>query len=315
MMLGKDVRFASHLDDPPRVYHASGMADRASLDVHDFADARGTGTCAPPLRSAAMPDVDDDMGDARPGPVRRVEVLGDLTDSLAHDFNNLLTIILGNLERLMDRAPDPELRRRVNMAHDAAKRGERLIRSLLSFARHRPVEGNVVDLNGVIRDMEPLLVHCLGPRIHLIINLDADACPVEVDMSQMEAAILNLAVNARDAMPQNGVLRVETANRTLSGEHGGLRGRFIALTVTDTGSGMSPEVLARAFEPYFTTKPDGRGTGLGLPMVRGFAERLRGTVAIESELGKGTTVTVYLPRSSSAKAGAGDKPAESGGDR
>ena len=295
---------------------ASSMENQARLDVHDFADACDTAPCVPPLRQAVVVDAaaDDDMGDAPPSPARRLEVLGDLADGLAHDFNNLLTIILGNLERLMDRSQDPELRRRVNMAREAAIRGERLIRSLLSFAQCRPVERNLLNLNSVIRDMEPLLVHCLEPRVQLITRLDADA-PVEADMSQTEMAILNLAVNARDAMAGNGVLRIETANRTLSGEHDGLHGCFIALTVTDTGSGMSPEVLARAFEPYFTTKPDGRGTGLGLSTVRDFAKRVRGTVAIESALGRGTTVTVYLPRGSSSKEGVGNKPAESDGDR
>jgi signal transduction histidine kinase len=226
-----------------------------------------------------------------------LEALGRLTEGLAHDFNNLLTIILANLERAKDQAEDPELQRRVYAAHDAAKRGERLVKSFLLFARSQPANCRVLDLNALIRNMEPLLTHCLGPNIKLTTLLDPNAWPVETDPSQTEMAILNLAVNARDATPRDGQLRIETANVMLSGEYDGLCGVFVALTIVDNGCGMSPAVLARVFDPFFTTKPAGRGTGLGLSTVGSFAKQFRGTVTIESELGRGTSVTIYLPRS------------------
>jgi signal transduction histidine kinase len=249
------------------------------------------------LERTRKSDVNGDPSDARVNSSPRPEVLVELVDSLAHDFNNLLTIIMVNLERSLDRSLDPELQRHLTTTYDAAKRGERLVQSLLSSARRKPGARDPLDLNGLIRNMEALLVHCLGPRIKLMMRLDPDACPVDADASQAEMAILNLAVNARDAMPQGGVLRIETAGRTLSGEYDGLQGGFVALTVADTGCGMAPEVLARAFEPHFTTKSKGRGMGLGLATVRRLAKRVDGTVSIESAPGTGTAVTVYLPRS------------------
>jgi signal transduction histidine kinase len=243
------------------------------------------------------PDTSDVLRDQRSKPSLRLEALGRLTEGLAHDFNNLLTIILANLERAKDQAEDPELQRRVYAAHDAAKRGERLVKSFLLFARSQPANCRVLDLNALIRNMEPLLTHCLGPNIKLTTLLDPNAWPVETDPSQTEMAILNLAVNARDATPRDGQLRIETANVMLSGEYDGLCGVFVALTIVDTGCGMSPAVLARVFDPFFTTKPAGRGTGLGLSTVGSFAKQFRGTVTIESELGRGTSVTIYLPRS------------------
>jgi signal transduction histidine kinase len=274
---------------------ASGMDNLARIGREDLPEGRDARSRPSALGSELMAATDaDGESDAPLNALRRLEVLGELSDGLAHDFNNLLAIILANLERLMERSQDPELQHQVTTAHDAAKRGERLVRSLLSFAHRKPLGRNRLDLNGVIRDMEALLVHCLGPQIRLVTLLDPAACPIDAEASRTEMAILNLAVNARDAMPKGGILRVETANRTLSGEHDGLRGAFVALTVADTGCGMSPEVLARAFEPRFTTKP--AGTGLGLPMVRSLAKRVCGTVTLESAAGKGTIVTVYLPR-------------------
>jgi two-component system, NtrC family, sensor kinase len=301
MNLAKGARVSSIDSSLGGLCFASGIENLAQIGLDNLSDARGARSRPSALRheATAKGNGEDAVTDAPLRALRRLEVLGALTDGLAHDFNNLLTIILGNLERLMDRSEDPELQHQVNTAHDAAKRGERLIRSLQSFARSKPADGEPLDLNGVIRDMEALLVHCLAPRIRLVTRLDADPCLVEADASQIEMAILNLAVNARDAMPEGGTLCIETAIRILSGEYDGLGGGFIALTVADTGCGMSPEVLARAFEPHFTTKPKGKGTGLGLPTVRDLAKRGNGTVTIESAPGKGTTVTVYLPQSQS----------------
>jgi signal transduction histidine kinase len=227
----------------------------------------------------------------------RLEALGRLTGSVAHDFNNLLTIIVGNLEQLRDRSHDAFVQHGAKAALDAAVRGEKLVQSLLAFARRRPLCHRVFDLNAMIRDMDPLLRQSLGANIELIPALAPGVWPVETDVSQTEMAVLNLVVNARDAMPEGGVLRIETANVMLTGERDGLHGIFVALTVADTGCGMSPEVLARAFEPFFTTKAEGKGTGLGLSMVYGFARQSRGTAAIRSEPNEGTAVTIYLPRS------------------
>jgi signal transduction histidine kinase len=236
----------------------------------------------------------DFPGGVAADPSLRLETLGKLTDGFAHDFNNLLTIILGNLEQLQDHAQDAEFRRQVTMAHHAAKCGERMVKSLLSFARCQP-GCRAIDINMVVRDMEPLLKHCLGSRIRVVMALDPDVHLVEADISRSEMALLNLTVNARDAMAGVGTLGIATANVVLSGDYEGLRGAFVALSVTDTGCGMPPEVLARAGEPFFTTKPAGRGTGLGLSMIRRFVKQAGGAVKLESECGKGTAVTIYLP--------------------
>jgi signal transduction histidine kinase len=227
----------------------------------------------------------------------RLEALGQLTGVVAHDFNNLLTIIVGNLERLRDGSHDAFVQHGAKAALDAAVRGEKLVQSLLAFARRGPLCHRVLDLNRTIRDMVPLLRQSLGASIELIPALAPNVWPVATDVNQTEMAVLNLVVNARDAMPDGGMLRIETANVRLNGEHGGLHGIFVALTVADTGCGMSPEVLAHAFEPFFTTKAEGNGTGLGLGTVYGFARRSFGTATIRSEPATGTAVTIYLPRS------------------
>jgi signal transduction histidine kinase len=239
---------------------------------------------------------DNDPGEERQRSLR-LEALGQLTGAVAHDFNNLLTIIVGNLEHLRDGSRDAFVQRGAKAALDAAMRGEKLVRSLLAFARQGPLSHRVFDLNATIRDLVPLLRQSLGANIELIPALASNALPVETDMSQTEMAVLNLVVNARDAMPDGGRLRIDTANVRLTGEHG-LHGIFVALTVTDTGYGMTPEVLSRAFEPFFTTKADGHGTGLGLSMVYGFARQSLGSAAIRSEPGRGAAVSIYLPRSS-----------------
>jgi two-component system, cell cycle sensor histidine kinase and response regulator CckA len=245
----------------------------------------------------AVPPVTPDLNPSETERRRslRLEALGQLTGAVAHDFNNLLTIIVGNLERLRDGSRDAFVQHGAKAALDAAMRGEKLVRSLLAFARRRPLSHRAFDLNDAIREMVPLLRQSLGASIKLTPVLASDALPVETDMSQTEMAVLNLVVNARDAMPDGGRLRIETATVRLTGEYDGLRGMFAALTVTDTGCGMSPEVLAHAFEPFFTTKAE--GTGLGLSMVYGFARQSLGTAVIGSARTTGTAVTIYLPRS------------------
>ncbi|MBN9508511.1 MAG: hybrid sensor histidine kinase/response regulator [Alphaproteobacteria bacterium] len=227
---------------------------------------------------------------------QKMESLGQLTGNVAHDFNNLLAIMLSNLELVCGQPDDTRTRARLESALAAGLRGKDLVASLLSFARKQPLVVRPFDLRSVFADMEVLLRQAVGPTITLQVQLAPDLHPVKTDMGQTEMAILNLVVNARDAMPQGGVLRIEGRNVTLHGEHEGLVGEFVALAVADTGIGMPPDVLARAFEPFFTTKQPGKGTGLGLSAVFGFVKQSRGATTITSRPGDGTVVTIYLPR-------------------
>lgn len=228
---------------------------------------------------------------------QKLEALGQLTGGVAHDFNNLLTIVIGNLETLIRRPDDPKTPKRLRDALNAAMRGEKLVRSLLAVARRQPLTYRVFDLNLLIREMESLLRQALGAGIEVEFRFSSEVWPVETDESQTEMAILNLAVNARDAMPKGGRLSIDTANVRLAGECGGLVGDYVALKIADSGCGMPAAVLAHAFEPFFTTKEAGKGTGLGLATVYGFAKQSGGGATLESETGAGTAVTIYLPRS------------------
>jgi signal transduction histidine kinase len=233
---------------------------------------------------------------------QKMESLGQLTGNVAHDFNNLLAIMLSNLELVNHHPDDPRNPARLESALAAGQRGKDLIASLLAFARKQPLVVRPFDLHAVLADIDALLRQAVGHTIALQVDLAPDLYPVETDMGQTEMAILNLAVNARDAMPQGGVLRIEGRNVNLNGECEGLVGDFVALSVADTGAGMPPEVLARAFEPFFTTKQPGKGTGLGLSAVFGFVKQSRGATTIASRPGEGTVVTIYLPRASSLAA-------------
>jgi two-component system, NtrC family, sensor kinase len=226
---------------------------------------------------------------------QKMEALGQLTGSISHDFNNLLTAVIGNLEMLRGRQRDPHEERKVTDALLAAERGEKAIRSLLAFARRQPLQAEVFDLNAAVRGMETLCRQSIPSTVRLIFDLARDLRPVEADVNQTELAVLNLVVNARDAMPGGGTLRLTTANVTLRGEPDGRVGEFVALAVVDTGTGIPPETLGRIFEPFFTTKPKGKGTGLGLSQVYGFARQSGGAVTVASEVGHGTTITLYLP--------------------
>jgi signal transduction histidine kinase len=216
--------------------------------------------------------------------------------SMAHDFGNLLSPILGNLDMLEKRINDPQSLLRINNALASAKRGQQLVRSLMAFARREPSAVTMIDVNQAIRAMEGVLEQSLGTIGKLILNLATEVWPARGDASQLEMSILNLVVNARDAMTAEGTVQISTMNTTLHGEHDNLSGDFVAVAVSDTGSGMPPEILAVAFEPLFTTKGPGKGTGLGLSNVYKFAKQCVGVAVIESELRKGTTVTIYLPR-------------------
>ncbi|MDO9500320.1 ATP-binding protein [Falsiroseomonas sp.] len=233
---------------------------------------------------------------------QRMEAVGQLTGGLAHDFNNLLTVILGSAELLAERLEhDPDLLHLAEATRMAAERGGELTRSLLAFARRQPLEPRATDLSAEIGRIEPLLRRTLGAYVECRFELPPGLPPALVDPSQLEAALLNLTLNARDAMPYGGLLTVEVAESELDAAYAArndevVPGEYLVIAVTDTGQGMTPEVIAQAFEPFFTTKEFGRGSGLGLSMVYGFVKQSQGHVKIYSELGQGTTVKLYLPR-------------------
>ncbi len=235
---------------------------------------------------------------------RKMHTVGQLTGGIAHDFNNLLTGMIGNLELLQLRIAAGRtdgMERYAAMAMASAERAAALTQRLLTFARPQPPGPNPVDANRLLSGMECLLRRALDPAISLEMALDDALWPVLCDSNQLENAVLNLAINARDAMPDGGRLRVETANAQLDAAyaetHGGVSaGQYVAIAVTDTGFGMEPEVAAKAFDPFFTTKPTGRGTGLGLSMLHDFVKQSNGHVRIDSEPGVGTTFRLYFPR-------------------
>ncbi|MDP4023774.1 PAS domain S-box protein [Methylobacterium sp. NEAU 140] len=226
---------------------------------------------------------------------QKMEALGGLSSGIAHDFNNLLTVVLGNLD-LLRRAPEERRARLIDNAVQAVEQGRRLTQQLLAFGRRHLVQPEVIDVSRLIRGMEDMLKQSLRGDIDLVLDLGADLPAVEVDPSQLQIALINLAVNARDAMPAGGAFRV----RTRSAAFGEARAPGIEIAVSDTGQGMAPEVQRRAFEPFFSTKEVGRGTGLGLPQVYGFAQQANGSVQIASEVGQGTTFTIALPATEAA---------------
>jgi two-component system NtrC family sensor kinase len=226
---------------------------------------------------------------------QKMDALGQMIGEIAHDFSNILTIITGNLELLEMRVVDPEIAALVARTLAGAERGEKAVEALLAFARKRSPRCELFDANAALTKMTPLLQQALRPNIRLDMAFDRGALMVKADPNQTELAVLNLVVNARDAMPEGGLLRIRTRQTALAGDVHELVGDFVALTVADTGTGIAPELVSRVFEPFFTTKEPGRGTGLGLSMVAGFARQSRGGVAIDSVVGQGTTMTLYLP--------------------
>lgn len=227
---------------------------------------------------------------------QRMEAFGQLTGGVAHDFNNLLTIVIGNLELLSAQLAEPAQLSLLRRAADAADMGAALTKRLLTFARRRRLSPQVLDVNDMILNLTVLLQRSLGEPISLSTMLAGNVWRTRADASELENAILNLALNARDAMPGGGNLVIESRNVS-AGEAGTAQpGEFVQISVSDTGDGMPPDVLERAFEPFFTTKEPGRGTGLGLSTVYGFAEQSGGHTSIQSTPGVGTTVSLYLPR-------------------
>ena len=234
---------------------------------------------------------------------QKMEAVGQLTGGLAHDFNNLLAGISGSLELMQTRMQQGRLTdvdRYMTAAQGAAKRAAALTHRLLAFSRRQTLDPKPTNVNRLATGMQELIQRTVGPNIPIEVVGASDLWPALVDPSQLENALLNLCINARDAMPDGGRITIETANKWLD-ERAAIKqaipeGQYLSLCVTDTGVGIPPEVIARAFEPFFTTKPIGEGTGLGLSMIYGFAKQSGGQVRIYSEIGQGTTVCIYLPR-------------------
>ena len=232
----------------------------------------------------------------------KLEAIGQLTGGIAHDFNNLLTVIIGNTDLLAEALVDDPLREMVDMTSTAAMRASDLVDSLLSFSRRQTLQPAALDINARIRALQTLLQRVLAANIDLSFELGEDLGQTYVDAAKLDSALLNLAINARDAMPEGGQLRITTGNCTLddaeiSDAPSVVAGAYVYLSVADSGCGMPQEDLARAFEPFFTTKPVGKGTGLGLSMVHGFVRQSGGHVTLASTQGAGTVVTLYLPPS------------------
>jgi PAS domain S-box-containing protein len=245
---------------------------------------------------------------------QKMEAIGQLTGGIAHDFNNLLTIIVGNIELLQRRLPEDadRLQRAANHAMEATRRAATLTQRLLAFSRRQPLDPKPIDVNKLVAGMSDLLRRTLGEAVMLETVLGGGLWRAQADPNQLENAILNLAVNARDAMPDGGKLTIETANARLDEAYVAAlaepvpAGQYVLVAVSDTGTGMSKATMEKVFEPFFTTKEVGKGTGLGLSQVYGFVRQSNGHVRIYSELGEGTTIKIYLPR----LIGSDEEPAE-----
>ena len=233
---------------------------------------------------------------------QKMEATGQLTGGMAHDFNNILQVIRANLDLLKGEVGDnAAMASRVQSATAAADRGARLTQQLLAFARRQPLTPQPTNVARLVGDLADLMRHSLGERIAIELKVTDDPWNAKVDAGQLENAILNLSINARDAMPDGGTVRVEVSNATLDRRYAALHpdvtpGPYVLVDVGDTGTGMPPEVVAQAFDPFFTTKGDGKGTGLGLSMVYGFVRQSNGHIRIDSAIGQGTSVKLYLPR-------------------
>jgi two-component system, cell cycle sensor histidine kinase and response regulator CckA len=236
---------------------------------------------------------------------QKLEAVGRLAGGVAHDFNNILTAILGYVELLLEDVRDERQRRDLEEIRHAGERASALTRQLLAFSRKHVLLPTLIDLNEVVRDLRNMLTRVIGEDVRLTVEFAPDLPVVRADVGRVENALVNLAVNARDAMPSGGHLEIRTATADLDEEFvrqcpGAAPGRFAAVSVTDTGTGISDEVLAHLFEPFFTTKPMGAGTGLGLSSIYGFLQQSRGLIDVTTQIGVGTTVTMYLPQAAVA---------------
>ena len=249
-----------------------------------------------------------EMTEAALRQAQKLEAIGRLTGGISHDFNNLLTVVIGNLALAIGRAGNmPTILPPLESALQAAERGATLIQRLLAFARKQRLDPRSVDLNCLVVGIEDLLRRTLGDRIRVAISAGADLAPARVDANQLELAILNLTINARDAMPDGGLLRIDLQNRIVDRKSPTelSLAEYVVVSISDTGTGMDETTLARAFEPFFTTKEIGSGSGLGLAMVHGFVAQSRGAMRIRSKVGEGTTVELWLPRADAPPSEAG----------
>ncbi len=279
--------------------------EKARAELRDLADTLEAKVEARTRELAAANDrltaeiAERERAEARLVQAQKMEAIGQLTGGIAHDFNNLLTAVIGSLDLLLRRTDDEKIRRLASMALQAGERGATLTAQLLSFSRRQHLSPVPVEPNQVVASMADLLARSIGAAVTVELDLADDVWRAMVDPTQLEVVLLNLAINARDAMPSGGVVRIATRNLAavpdaLTAELN--PGAYVAIEVADTGAGMTPAVLARAFEPFFTTKGQGKGTGLGLAQVYGFARQSGGTVRIVSAENEGTLITLYLPR-------------------
>ncbi len=292
---GAVVRWFGSCTDTDDAVHAREALARSREELEALADQRTV--------SLQREMLEREKAEAALAQAQKMEAVGQLTGGVAHDFNNLLTAVLASLEMISTRTTDERVRKFAINAQRAAERGARLTQQLLAFSRRQRLRPEPVDVNRLIVDMRELMIRAIGASIQLETRLAEDLPPAFVDPTQLELVLLNLTINARDAMPSGGRLSVDTfaLNETPDELAGELPpDTYVAMAVADTGTGMPPEVQARVFEPFFTTKEMGKGTGLGLSQVYGFVRQSGGTVRIRSAVGDGTRVTLYLPRAEAA---------------
>lgn len=277
--------------------------DGKIIEVDIYSRALGSGAAA--VRFVIAVDVTErNATEARLRQAQKMEALGQLTGGVAHDFNNLLTVILGNLEAIAEDSADrPAVHTMASDALKSVRRGSELTQRLLAFSRQQPLEPRLINTAALVQDMAGLFRRSLSEAIRIEHHIASGLWNTRADTSQLENALLNLAVNARDAMPDGGTLTMEAQNTVLDADYARVNpeaaaGQYVQISVSDTGTGMSREVLEHILEPFFTTKPVGQGTGLGLSMVYGFVKQSGGHLKIYSELGHGTTVKLYLPYAS-----------------
>ncbi len=299
-------RFLDFIYQP--IVDSDGRVTGIFVQGHDITEQKLAEAALQELNASLEEEVDQRTRELREREealrqAQKMEVVGQLTGGVAHDFNNLLQVVVGNLEILQRNLPEEagRLRRAAENAMSGARRAATLTQRLLAFSRRQPLDPRPLDVNRLLNDMSDMLHRTLGETIAVETVLAAGLWRVEADANQLENAILNLAVNARDAMPNGGKLTIETANARIDEAYAATHievspGQYVVICVTDTGVGMEKATIARAFEPFFTTKEPGKGTGLGLSMVYGFVKQSGGHVKIYSELGIGTTVKIYLPR-------------------
>jgi signal transduction histidine kinase/ActR/RegA family two-component response regulator len=286
---------AEHLDE----------RNRAEKKLREFADTLEQKVAERTRELASANDrltaeiAEREKAEARLVQAQKMEAIGQLTGGIAHDFNNLLTVVVGSLDLVLRKSGEEAVLRLVRNALQASERGANLTSQLLAFSRRQRLSPVALDINAVIGGMRDLLVRSIGPQVEIETKLQSDVWPALADPTQLEVMLLNLAINARDAMIDGGQIVIGTKNMAALPEQIAAElddGEYVCISVSDDGPGMPPDVLAHAFEPFFTTKAHGKGTGLGLAQLYGFARQSGGIAKIQSEVGHGTTVSIFLPR-------------------